>query len=43
MKATRLCMKLKKNLLQIKNKSLMMMKKNQEVKLHNERKKSTDT
>ena len=43
MKAHRLCMKLKKNLLQIKNKSLMMMKKNQEVKLHNEITKATGT
>ena len=42
MKAPRLCMKLKKNLLQIKNKSLMM-EKNQEVKLHNERTKATGT
>ena len=42
MKAPRPCMKIKKLLLQIKNKSLMM-KKNQEVKLHNERTKATDT
>jgi hypothetical protein len=36
-------MKLKKNLLQIKNKSLMMKKNHQEVKLHNERTKATGT